>query len=102
MKHVCPIALCCSYLKEFGLSLTFFFKFLSLQTLWSELFLRWVVNLSAEKDARKAIAALKAKDVELRQKAGRLRRQLADLEKEVVESGILPERNIKVEIPIEN
>lgn len=35
------------------------------------------------------MAALKTKDVELRQKAGRLRRQLADLEKEVIEAGLM-------------
>lgn len=70
-------------------------------SLWSECFLRWVVDFSAEKEARKAMAALKTKDVELRQKAGRLRRQLGDLEKEVIEAGLMHVPN-NIEIPTEN
>jgi myotubularin-related protein 9 len=61
-----------------------------LQSLWSELFLRWVVDQTPQKKAWEAITSLREKDKELRLKAMRLRRQLADLEKEAVEAGILP------------
>lgn len=59
-------------------------------SLWSELFLRWVVDQTPQKKAWEAITSLREKDKELRLKAMRLRRQLADLEKEAVEAGILP------------
>nr|CAD7396810.1 unnamed protein product [Timema cristinae] len=58
-------------------------------TLWSELFLRWVVDQGPQKEAWVTITTLREKDKELRLKACRLRRQLADLQKEAVEVGIL-------------
>lgn len=58
-------------------------------TLWSELFLRWVVDQSEQREAWRSIAALKERDKELRLKAGRLRRQLIDLEKEAKHLGIV-------------
>lgn len=62
---------------------------MSLQSLWSELFLRWVVDQTPQQKAWETITSLREKDKELRLKATRLRRQLADLEKEAVEAGIL-------------
>lgn len=58
-------------------------------SLWSELFLRWVVDQTPQQKAWETITSLREKDKELRLKATRLRRQLADLEKEAVEAGIL-------------
>lgn len=43
--------------------------------------------------AWKAIAVLKEKDKELRIKAARLRRQLADFEKEAVQAGLVTAGN---------
>ncbi|GLG92761.1 Uncharacterized protein GBIM_00361 [Gryllus bimaculatus] len=58
-------------------------------TLWSELFLRWVVDQSPQRQAWRTITALRERDKELRLKATRLRRQLAELEREAVEAGVL-------------
>lgn len=44
--------------------------------------------------------ALKTQDVELKQKAGRLRRQLADLEKEAIEAGLLHAFNKNAPSPL--
>ncbi|KAL0281646.1 UNVERIFIED_CONTAM: hypothetical protein PYX00_002571 [Menopon gallinae] len=57
--------------------------------LWSDLFLRWIIDRSVERDAKKSVAALKSKCTEYRQRANRLRRQLADLEKEALQFGLL-------------
>jgi len=59
------------------------------QSLWSELYLRWVVDQTPQQKAWETITALREKDKELRLKATRLRRQLLDLEREAVEAGIL-------------
>lgn len=58
-------------------------------SLWSELYLRWVIDQSPQQKALQAVMALKENDKELRFRATRLRRQLAELEKEAVERGIL-------------
>ncbi|XP_067014319.1 myotubularin-related protein 9 [Anabrus simplex] len=58
-------------------------------TLWSELYLRWVVDQTPQQEAWRTITELREHDKELRLKATRLRRQLADLEKEAIEAGIL-------------
>ncbi|PSN52380.1 hypothetical protein C0J52_06724 [Blattella germanica] len=58
-------------------------------SLWSELFLRWVVDQTPQQKAWETITSLREKDKELRLKATRLRRQLLDLEREAVEAGIL-------------
>nr|CAD7413434.1 unnamed protein product [Timema poppensis] len=73
-------------------------------TLWSELFLRWVVDQGPQKEAWVTITSLREKDKELRLKACRLRRQLADLQKEAVEVGILapslaPPTTLPAEVP---
>lgn len=61
--------------------------------LWHDLFLRWVVDQTEQKVAWKAIAVLKEKDKELRIKAARLRRQLADFEKEAIQAGLVAAGN---------
>jgi hypothetical protein len=47
------------------------------------------VDQTPQQKAWETITSLREKDKELRLKATRLRRQLADLEKEAVEAGIL-------------
>ncbi|KAJ1523594.1 hypothetical protein ONE63_001437 [Megalurothrips usitatus] len=64
-------------------------------SLWSELYLRWVVDQSPQKKALQTVMTLKENEKELRSRASRLRRQLADLEKEAVERGIL-QRNSSI------
>uniref|UniRef100_A0A023F198 Putative phosphatidylinositol 3-phosphate 3-phosphatase myotubularin mtm1 n=3 Tax=Triatoma infestans TaxID=30076 RepID=A0A023F198_TRIIF len=51
--------------------------------LWSNVYLRWVINQNAENESWKAITALKEREKELRLVAGRLRRRLLELEKEL-------------------
>jgi hypothetical protein len=48
-----------------------------------------VVDQTPQQKAWETITSLREKDKELRLKATRLRRQLADLEKEAIEAGIL-------------
>ncbi|KAG8242888.1 Myotubularin- protein 9 [Homalodisca vitripennis] len=57
--------------------------------LWEELYLRWVIDQTERKQAWRQIMQLRDKDKELRMKAGRLRRQLADLEREAIQAGVL-------------
>ncbi|XP_063224211.1 myotubularin-related protein 9 [Bacillus rossius redtenbacheri] len=57
--------------------------------LWDEVFLRWTVSQAPQAEACRTAAALRQRDQELRLKAARLRRQLADLEREAVEAGVL-------------
>lgn len=59
------------------------------QNLWEELYLRWVVDQTEQKMAWKKITQLRDQEKELRMKAARLRRQLADLEREAVQAGIM-------------
>uniref|UniRef100_A0A224XDV7 Putative phosphatidylinositol 3-phosphate 3-phosphatase myotubularin mtm1 n=1 Tax=Panstrongylus lignarius TaxID=156445 RepID=A0A224XDV7_9HEMI len=51
--------------------------------LWSSIYLRWVINQNAEKENLTAVTALKEREKELRLVAGRLRRRLLELEKEL-------------------
>ncbi|BES97377.1 Myotubularin-like phosphatase domain [Nesidiocoris tenuis] len=53
---------------------------------WSELYLRWVIDLSVEKQAWVKIGELKNKEQDLRSTAVKLRRQLAELEKELAQA----------------
>lgn len=53
------------------------------------MYLRWVIDHSPQQKALQAVMVLKENDKELRFRATRLRRQLAELEKEAVERGIL-------------
>ncbi|KAK6644545.1 hypothetical protein RUM43_000812 [Polyplax serrata] len=69
--------------------------------LWSELFLRWVFDFTSQKSIRNAMEALKAEDVELKQKAGRLRRKMVELEKEAIEAGLLILNDEKADSPID-
>lgn len=57
--------------------------------LWFELYLRWVVDQSPQKQAWRKITQLRQRDAELRLEAGRLRRQLTELQREAVAVGIL-------------
>lgn len=57
--------------------------------LWSELYLRWVVDQGPQKAAWRKITQLRQREAELRLEAGRLRRQLADLQREAITAGIL-------------
>lgn len=59
------------------------------QALWFELYLRWVVDQSPQKQAWRKITQLRQRDAELRLEAGRLRRQLTELQREAVAVGIL-------------
>ncbi|KAK9504100.1 hypothetical protein O3M35_010517 [Rhynocoris fuscipes] len=54
--------------------------------LWSNVYLRWVINQTPEKESWLAISSLKEREKELRLKAARLRRQLVELEKECYNS----------------
>lgn len=71
------------------------------QGLWSELFLRWVFDFTSQKSIRNAMEALKAEDVELKQKAVRLRRKMVELEKEAIEAGLLILNDEKADSPID-
>lgn len=51
--------------------------------------MRWVIDLTPQRRALQTVMTLKENDKELRLRATRLRRQLAELEKEAVERGIL-------------
>ncbi|KAF6204479.1 hypothetical protein GE061_002820 [Apolygus lucorum] len=50
--------------------------------LWSELYLRWVIDQTNERTTWTKIAEIKSKEKELRSTAMKLRRQLVDLERE--------------------
>lgn len=57
--------------------------------LWASLYLRWVCDQSHQEAAWKTITEIKEVDKELRTKVAKLRRQLQELEKEAVDSGII-------------
>lgn len=59
------------------------------QNFWEEMYLRWVIDQSEREQAWRKIAQLRDKDKELRMRATRLRRQLADLEREAIQAGLL-------------
>lgn len=65
------------------------------QNLWEELYLRWVVDQSARRDAWRHVTQLRDKDKELRQRATRLRRQLQELEREAVQAGLLTPTTVR-------
>lgn len=67
--------------------------------LWNTLYLRWVCDHSLQELAWGAITEIKVHDKELRFKVMKLRRELLDLQKEAVDSGVLaaPTEEISVE-----
>uniref|UniRef100_A0A1B6E1J2 Myotubularin phosphatase domain-containing protein n=1 Tax=Clastoptera arizonana TaxID=38151 RepID=A0A1B6E1J2_9HEMI len=61
--------------------------------LWQEVYLRWVVDQTEQKNALDKITTIKEKDKELRLKAIRLQRQLTEMEKELKLVTIVPAVN---------
>ncbi|CAL8144055.1 unnamed protein product [Orchesella dallaii] len=53
-------------------------------TLWSGMFLRWVVDQSPTKDTWSTITELKEKEREMKREAIKLRKQLLDMEKAII------------------
>ncbi|XP_014244301.1 myotubularin-related protein 9 [Cimex lectularius] len=66
--------------------------------LWAGVFLRWVMDRSAEKEFWTAISALKEKEKDLRHQAVKLRRKLADLERELLNKDDLLEQGNTLDI----
>jgi len=60
-------------------------------TLWPGMFLRWTVNLDAQKAARERAYEIHRENAELKQKATRLRRRLQELAAEAVQEGVIPQ-----------
>ncbi|CAL4079373.1 unnamed protein product, partial [Meganyctiphanes norvegica] len=61
---------------------------MSLQ-LWNSVYLRWVVDQAPQEAAWSVVRELRERDQASRSRVARLRRQLADLEREAVAAGIL-------------
>ncbi|XP_071484458.1 myotubularin-related protein 9-like [Diadema antillarum] len=57
--------------------------------LWSSLYLRWTLSASSILIPSQVITNIKQSDKELRLKVNELRRQLADLQKEALEKGLM-------------
>lgn len=57
--------------------------------LWTTLYLRWVCDQAQQEQAWKTITEVTDLDKQLRRKVTKLRRQLMELEKEAVDSGIM-------------
>lgn len=59
------------------------------QNLWTEMFLRWVIDQKEERSAWEKINKIKETEKDLQGQSGRLQRQLAELEKEARSLGLL-------------
>lgn len=57
------------------------------QILWSGLYLRWVVDQTPNEKVWAEMGSMKEKEVELKRKAMKLRKELIDLEKAVGPKG---------------